>query len=164
MAPSIWPAVDFSELRVGTPVCHFYANDLLDTLAPFFKAGLEKHEYCLWVVSPRLTQEQAAAALRNSIPDVDRHLREGALEIIPSHAWYLKDGTFDGDRVIQPWQDKLEDALARGYAGMRINGNEDWLTDDLWPDFAAYERSLDEWIRGRRMIAIGSFPLGEGAI
>ena len=85
-------------------------QDLLDTLAPFFKAGLDKHEYCLWVVSPSLTAEQAAAALRNSIPDVDRHLREGALEIVLSHEWYLKDGTFDGVRVIQSWQDKLEDA------------------------------------------------------
>ena len=54
--------------------------------------------------------------------------------------------------------------MARGYAGMRINGTEEWLTADLWPDFAAYERSLDEWIRGRRMIAICSYPLGDGAI
>jgi hypothetical protein len=116
------------------------------------------------VVSPSLTTEQAAAALRSSIPDVDRHLREGALEIIPSPEWYLKDGTFDAVRVIQSWQDKLEDALARGYAGMRINGNEDWLRDDLWRDFAAYERSLDEWVRGRSMIVICSYPLREGAI
>jgi len=166
MAPSEWPAVDFGAVPWGRHLCHFYATpqDLLDTLAPFFKAGLDKHEYCLWVVSPSLTAEQAAAALRNSIPDVDRHLREGALEIVLSHEWYLKDGRFDGLRVIQSWQDKLEDALARGYAGMRINGTEEWLSDDLWPAFAAYERSLDEWIRGRRMIVICSYPLGDGAI
>ncbi len=47
---------------------------------------------------------------------------------------------------------------------MRINGNEDWLSDDSWRDFAAYERSLDEWIRGRRMIVVCSYPLREGAI
>ena len=166
MAPSVSPAVDFSELPWGTHLCHFYATpqDLLDTLEPFFKAGLEKHEYCLWVVSPSLTTEQAAAALRSSIPDVDRHLSEGALEIIASPEWYLKDGKFDAGRVIQSWQDRLDDALARGYGGMRINGNEDWLSDDSWRDFAAYERSLDEWIRGRRMIVVCSYPLREGAI
>ena len=45
MAPSVSPAVDFSELPWGTHLCHFYATpqDLLDTLEPFFKAGLEKH-------------------------------------------------------------------------------------------------------------------------
>ncbi len=166
MAPSVSSAVDFSELPWGTHLCHFYATpqDLLDTLEPFFKAGLEKHEYCLWVVSPSLTTEQAAAALRSSIPDVDRHLSEGALEIIASPEWYLKDGKFDAGRVIQSWQDRLDDALARGYGGMRINGNEDWLSDDSWRDFAAYERSLDEWIRGRRMIVVCSYPLREGAI
>jgi hypothetical protein len=58
-------------------------------LAPFFKAGLEKGEYCLWVVSASLTTEQAAAALRPSIPDVDRHLREGLLEFRPQ---FLRHG------------------------------------------------------------------------
>jgi signal transduction histidine kinase len=166
MTPSAPSAIDFSQLRWGTHLCHFYATpqDLLDTLAPFFKAGLEEHEYCLWVVSPSLTPEQAATALRRSIPDLDRHVDEGAFEIIPSLEWYLKDGTFDAVRVIQSWQYKLESALARGYAGIRINGNEDWLSDDLWRDFAAYERSLDEWIRGRPIIVLCSYPLREGAI
>lgn len=166
MTPPVPPAVDFSELGWGTHLCHFYATpqDLLDSLAPFFRAGLEKHEYCLWAVSPSLTTEQAAAALRSSIPDVDRHLREGALEIIPSTEWYLHDGKFDAARVLQSWQDKLEAALARGFSGMRINGNEDWLHDDLWPDFAAYERALNEWVRGRPLIVVCSYPLREGAI
>jgi len=166
MTSSDWPAIDFSQLAWGTHLCHFYATpqDLLDTLTPFFKGGLDKHEYCLWAVSPSLTTEQAAAALRSSIPDVDRHLSEGALEIIPSQDWYLKDGAFDAARVLRAWHDKLDDALTRGYAGMRINGNEDWLNDELWPDFAAYERSLHEWVRGRPMIVVCSYPLREGAL
>lgn len=165
MAPSVSPATDFSELPPGSHLCHFYATprDLLDILAPFFKAGLEKYEYCLWVLSPAVTTELAAEALRSSIPAIDRHLREGALEVIPSPEWYLSDGTFDASRVIQAWQDKLDDALARGYAGMRINGNEDWLSDEVWRDFAAYERSLDEWVRGRPVRVICSYPLREGA-
>jgi signal transduction histidine kinase len=166
MASPVSPAVDFTDLPWGTHVCHFYSTpqDLLDTLTPFFKAGLEKHEYCLWVVSASVTPDQAVAALRSNIPEVDRYLSEGAFEVIPAPEWYLKDGAFDAARVIQAWQDKLEDALARGYAGMRINGNEDWLNGDLWRDFAAYERSLDQWIRGLPMIVICSYPLGEGAI
>jgi PAS domain S-box-containing protein len=166
MTSPVSPAIDFSDLAWGTHLCHFYATpqDLLDTLAPYFKAGLEKNEYCLWAVAQCLTTEQAASALRSSIPDIDRHLSEGALEIIPSRDWYLEDGTFDAARVTRSWQDKLERALARGYAGMRINGNEDWLSDDLWRDFAAYERSLDEWVRGRPVTVVCSYPLREGAI
>lgn len=160
------PAIDFSKLAWGTHLCHFYAtpHDLLETLAPFFKAGLETNEYCLWAVSPTLTREQAAAALRSSIPDIDQYLSAGALEIISSPEWYLKDGKFDSIRVLEAWEKKLEDALTRGYAGMRINGNEDWLSDALWRDFAAYERSLHEWVRGRPLIVVCSYPLREGAI
>jgi hypothetical protein len=34
----------------GTHFCHFYeaGRDLLDTLVPYFKAGLENKEFCLW--------------------------------------------------------------------------------------------------------------------
>lgn len=117
MAPPISSAIDFSDLASGTHLCHFYASpqDLLDTLGPLFKAGLEKHEYCLWVVSSSLTTEQAAASLRSGVRDVDRHVSEGNLKIVRSTEWYLEDGKFDAARVTQAWQDQLEGALARGY-------------------------------------------------
>src|SRR3977135_2824524 len=37
----------------GTHFCHFYETkeDLLDILVPYFKAGLENNESCVWVVS-----------------------------------------------------------------------------------------------------------------
>ena len=51
----------------GRHFCHFYATkqDLLDTLVPFFKAGLESKEFCLWVVSDSdlITVEEAKGAL-----------------------------------------------------------------------------------------------------
>lgn len=159
-------AVSVSDLPWGTHLCHFYATpqDLLETLVPFFSAGLEKDEYCLWVVSPTLSIDDAKAALRGSLPEVDRHVAEGRLEIIRSSDWYLKDGSFDAARVLRSWHEKLDAALARGHTGMRANGNEDWLRADLWPAFAAYERSLDNAIRGRPMVVLCSYPLGEGAI
>jgi PAS domain S-box-containing protein len=159
-------AVSVSDLPWGTHLCHFYATsqDLLDTLVPFFRAGLEKNEYCLWAVSPSLTIDDATAALRSSLPDVDRYVADGRLEIVPSLDWYLKDGRFDATRVLQSWLEKLDAALTRGHTGMRANGNEDWLRPDLWPAFAAYERSLDDAIRGRPMVVLCSYPLGEGAI
>jgi len=101
----------------GTHFCHFYETkeDLLDILVPYFKGGLENKEFCLWVISQPLTEEQARNALRRAVPDVDRHLAERSLEILPHDEWYLKDGTFDLPRVIRGWNEKLEQALARGY-------------------------------------------------
>lgn len=41
------------DLAWGAHVCHLYQtrDDLLDTLVPFFAAGLENNEQCLWVTS-----------------------------------------------------------------------------------------------------------------
>ncbi len=40
----------------GSHVCLFYEtkDDLLDTAIPFFKAGLESNEFCLWAPSQPL--------------------------------------------------------------------------------------------------------------
>ena len=153
----------FQRCAVGTHLCRLLrdAQDLLDTLAPFFKAGLDKHESPVGRVA-ELDGGAAAAALRNSIPDVDRHLRDGALEIVLSHEWYLKGGTFDGVRVIQSWQGKLESAFAWGYAGMRINGTEEWLRDDPSARLRRLQTVARRVVRGRRMIVICSYPLGVG--
>src|SRR6185295_8143956 len=69
----------------GTHYCHFYETkqDLLDTLVPYFKAGLESREFCLWVVSNSelLTVEEAKGALAQAVPDLERHLLEENIEI-----------------------------------------------------------------------------------
>jgi hypothetical protein len=50
----------------GTHFCLFYETkeDLLDTLIPYCKAGLESGEFCLWIVADPLTVEEAADALK----------------------------------------------------------------------------------------------------
>src|SRR6266853_6823070 len=78
----------------GTHYCHFYETkqDLLDTLVPYFKAGLESKEFCLWVVSaPELiTMEEARTALAQAVPDLDRHLSDENIEILNAHEWYFE--------------------------------------------------------------------------
>ena len=67
----------------GTHFLMFYENkkDLLDTLVPYFKAGLETGELCLWGVSEPLTEEEARNALRQAVPEFDRYLANGGIEI-----------------------------------------------------------------------------------
>ena len=45
----------------GSHVCVFYesGDDLLDTVIPFFKTGLESNEYCLWALSEPPTMQDA---------------------------------------------------------------------------------------------------------
>src|SRR5438067_8328167 len=74
----------------GTHFCHFYETkeDLLDILIPYFKTGLENNEFCIWVVSDPLGDEEARNALRQAIPEADRYLASGHIEIVP-HTLFL---------------------------------------------------------------------------
>ena len=53
----------------GTHFCQFYKTkeDLIDILVPYFKAGLEDNEFCMWVTSEPLKAEDAKAALKKAI-------------------------------------------------------------------------------------------------
>ncbi len=73
----------------GTHFCQFYQTkeDLMETLIPYFKAGLENNELCFWVTSQALEVEEAIEALRRVIPDFDVCLEKGQIEIIPCNYW-----------------------------------------------------------------------------
>src|SRR5260221_6844366 len=101
------------DVRWGTHFCYFYETkqDLLDALVPYFKAGLENNEFCLWVVSQPVTVEEAIHALEQAVPDFNRHLAERNVEIHDHDEWYLHNGRCDPKRVLQGWREKLN--LAR---------------------------------------------------
>jgi PAS domain S-box-containing protein len=149
------------DIAWGTHFCHFYETeaDLLDILIPYYKAGLENNEFCIWVVSDPLNEEAARNALRRAIPEADQHLAAGRIEIVPHTEWYLKDGALDLERVIRGWEEKLTEALAKGYAGMRANGDAAWLTEKDWRDFLEYEKKLNQMVANQRMIVLCTYPL-----
>src|SRR5262245_53246090 len=149
------------EIAWGTHFCLFYDTtpDLLDTLAAYCKAGLESGEFCLWVVAAPITEGDARHALRAVVPDLDRYATDGSIEIVPAHDWYLQDGTFDLERVIRGWNEKLARASARGYTGVRVTGDTAWLEKKDWKDFCEYEDSLNDAIANQRLAVLCTYPL-----
>jgi len=145
----------------GTHFCHFYETkaDLLATLIPYYKTGLENNEFCLWLVVEPLTGAEAATALRNAISNFDRHLEAGSIEIVPYQDGYFSGGVFSAEHAIGKWKAKLAEALSRGYDGIRAHGNEAWLTEGDWKNFLEYEKRLNEVIAGQPMLILCAYPL-----
>lgn len=145
----------------GTHFCLFYDTkaDLLETLVCYCKAGLQSHEFCLWVVAPPVTREDALEALRQAVPSFDSYLPDGGIEIVPARDWYLPDGTFDLNRVIAGWNETLRRASARGYVGVRVTGDTAWLERKHWKDFCEYEDALNESIANQRLAVLCTYPL-----
>jgi PAS domain S-box-containing protein len=147
----------------GTHFCHFYETkaDLLDTLVPYFKTGLENNEFCVWVISEPLTEEEVRYALRLAVPDLAHSVVDRSLEILLAREWYLTEGMFDFQRVLNGWNDKLDHAMVRGYDGMRVSGNTVWLEKKDWKDFSAYEKELNESIIHQPMTALCTYALAD---
>ena len=121
----------------GTHFCQFYQTreDLIDILVPYFKAGLENNELCVWITSKPLEVEEAKAAMKRAVPDIDVYLEKGQIEIIPYTHGYLKEGIFDPERVVNSWVEKIDQVLARGYDGLRASGDNRWLEKEGWNVF-----------------------------
>jgi len=145
----------------GTHLCQFYKtkDDLLETLVPYFSEGLRNNEYCMWVTSEPLGTEEAKEAMRKAVPDFDRCLERGQIEILPHTEWYLEHGVFNSKRVLDGWINRLNEALAKGYAGLRLTGNTFWLEKENWNDFVNYEKAVNSVIEQYKMIAICTYSL-----
>jgi hypothetical protein len=146
----------------GTHFCQFYQDrqDLIDILVPYFKAGFENNEFCIWVTSEPLLPEQAKAALAANVEDLETYIASGQLEILDAE-WYTFGGNFESSSVLQSWVARLEAARQRGFAGLRMTGNPSWLEKPEWHGFMEYEATVDGIIGRRRMLAICTYSLSK---
>jgi PAS domain S-box-containing protein len=145
----------------GTHICQFYRTkeDLLDMLIPYFKAGLENNEFCLWVISEPLQIEDARESLIGSIPAIDIYLEKRQIEIIPYTGWFTTNGVFDSRKVSNKRKEKLNCALDNGYDGMRLSGNTSWLEKGNWDSFIEFKEQTDKAMDTYKMINLCTYPL-----
>ena len=145
----------------GTHFCQFYQTpqDLLDVLVGYFRQGLEDNEFCMWITSEPLGVEEARAALRRAVPDLDEREHRGQIELLDYRQWYAIGGQFDADRVLRGWVEKEQAALGHGYEGLRLSGNTFWLEKSDWKAFADYEAVVDSVIGSHRMLALCTYSL-----
>jgi len=142
----------------GNHFCLFYETkeDLLDTLVSYCRSGLENGEYCLWVVADYFTVDEASDALREVVPDLDRHLADSNLELVPTRDWFGRGGMFERQRARDNWFERLDRAGARGYRGVRATGDTTWLAKKDWNHWCDFEDGMNEEFRG----LVSSLPIG----
>ncbi|WP_455429650.1 MEDS domain-containing protein [Methanosarcina horonobensis] len=149
------------DIHWGAHLCQFYQTneDLMDILVPYFKAGLKANEFCLWITSQSPYVEEAKETLRNSFPGIDVYLEKGQIEILPYTHWLLEEGISDLERLFEGWVEKLNEALANGYDGLRLTVNISWLEKENWSDFVNLEEKLGSLIEDYRIIALCTYFL-----
>ncbi len=108
------------DLSWGSHFCQFYQtnNDLFDILVPYFRAGLENNELCVWVTAGNLSAEDASRVLEEGVPGFPGCLEKGQIEIMPHSLWPA--GGRKSDKAIVSLTDK---ALSAGFDGVRLACN-----------------------------------------
>ena len=146
-------------LQWGSHLAHFFGSgsELRDVLVPYFVAGLENNEQCLWVTGQAFNAEQARSALRAAIPDLDRRERAKQIEIANGDQWYATGKKLLPRDLVGGLLQREHNALGLGYAGLRTNGNCAWVSQDQWADFLEYEGLVHKAVRGRRIICMCSY-------
>jgi signal transduction histidine kinase len=144
----------------GTHFCQFYQDkqDLIEILVPYFKAGLENNEFCMWVTSEPLRSAEAKVALAANVENFETYITNGQLEILDTD-WYTSGEKFESDRVLQSWVDRLEAATRQGFDGLRLTGNTFWLEKPAWHGFMEYEATVDAIFEQHRILAICTYSL-----
>ena len=145
----------------GTHFCQFYQTkeDLIDILVPYFKAGLENNEFCMWVTSEPLSEKEAKSAIGKEVKNLEDYIKKGQLEILDYSQWYTRPGYFDPDKVLEGWIEKEEQALRKGFDGLRLTGNTLWLEKKDWQDFTNYEVVINSVIGQYHMLAVCTYCL-----
>jgi PAS domain S-box-containing protein len=150
-------------LQWGSHLAHFFGSgdELRDVLVPYFKAGLENNERCLWVTGHAFNAERARSALRAAVSDLDKRERDKQIEIANGGEWYAAGEKLRPHDLVSELVQREQDALALGYTGVRTSGNCAWVSQDQWADFLEYESLVQKAVRGRRMICMCSYCSNE---
>lgn len=132
-------------------------DDLRDLLVPYFRAGLENNEQCLWVTGEAFRADEARSALRAAVPDLEAREKSGQIEIRDYHEWYAAGAKLQPEELVAGLLERERAALEKGFSGVRTDGNCAWVTTGQWPDFRDYEALVHRSIRNRRMICMCSY-------
>ena len=145
----------------GIHLCQLYQErqELLDSLTPYFKAGLRLDERCLWITAPPLTALEARAEMAKLLPDIDAIIQAGRLRIIDASDWHAGTDGFRAEQMIGRWLQEEEDALAQGCNGLRIAENASFLMQLDPAALMEYEHAVTEAFQERRIVALCSFNL-----
>jgi len=126
-------------------ICAFFNSreEQDKVLMPFFKEGLERGEKIFNIIDARRHDEHVCACEKHGI-DAEAAQANGQLEVLHWEDAYLKDGYFDGDRMIRVLEEVVEGNRSR-YGLSRLMGNMEWALEAApgVTDIVEYETKLN---------------------
>jgi hypothetical protein len=131
-------------MKARDHVILFYTNerDKHLVLFTYLKAGLDAGEAAVYVAGDESTSE-IKQAMSDFGLDVEDHEKTGALRVVDYRNWYIVRGEFNIGRTISLWKKALDEAVEKGFKGLRVAGEMAcFLTHNMINELVLYERAL----------------------
>jgi len=131
-------------MRARDHVILFYTNreDKHDVLFSYLKAGLDAGEAAIYVASEE-SPSQIIQAMKGFGLDTDLYEKAHALRVVDYRDWYIIKGQFDIARTFSLWEESLQEALKRGFKGLRVTGEMScFFEHHMLNELVVYERAL----------------------
>ena len=162
------PSHPLVQFKRGDHICLFYRDErmLVQTLAAYLAAGLNKGERCFCAQKPHLIP-RIFKALEMVGVDHEGYVASGALEIHTEDEVYFPAGKFEPQIMMDMLERSIEDAIAAGFTGFRTAGEMSWALKDTrcengncCDQLVNYERLVQAAYPGKPAIGICQYPLG----
>ena len=112
------------------------------TLFSYIQRGILDGKAGVYVCSEETPNEIRKAMIEFGI-DVDNYEKTEALRIVPYTELYIRDGKFNLDFVMDTWNKWYDNAISKGFSGMRATGEMNcFIKHDLVDNLIDYERAL----------------------
>ncbi|TFH07517.1 MAG: hypothetical protein E4H14_08305 [Candidatus Thorarchaeota archaeon] len=113
-----------------------------NTLFSYIDVGLRNREAVMYICSEE-SPEEIRTAMKKFGLDVEKYEEQGALKIIPYTDMYIREGVFNLDYVMDTWNKSYNDAITKGFKGMRATGEMNcFIEHDLVEELIDYEHAL----------------------
>lgn len=133
------------KLRSERHICAFFHSqeEQNEVLMPFIKEGYDLGEKLFHIVDKTHREEHLSCCGSAGI-DVPRAQQSGQLEVRTWEDAYLKDGYFDGNRMVRILEEVLQGAKEE-FGMTRLVGNMEWALEALpgVNDIVRYEAMLN---------------------
>jgi hypothetical protein len=131
-------------MKAKDHVIMFYTDrrDKRLILFTYLKAGLDNGEAAIYVAGDE-SPNQIKKAMEEFGLNVRQYEKTCALNVMDYRDWYMTKGKFDIGNTISLWKKSFDQAMARGFKGLRVAGEMGFFfKHGMINELVVYERSL----------------------
>ena len=149
-------------LSRGDHLCCMYMTEEehREILTPFIISGLEQGDKVFYIVDVR-TAETVLEYLEHAGLDTSKYLSSGQFVIADTRDTYIKDGSFDPDRMLSMLKSETDWAIENGFNALRVTGEMSWALRDLpgTERLMEYEAKLNQFFPSHKAIGLCQYDM-----